>query len=264
MVALEAGAARLVLDPIHGGRAARLEVGGLPLLLPPEADDRNHGIFPMAPFAGRVRDGRFTFEGTEHQLPLNMPPHAIHGTVRDQRWRVTEQTATAAVLTVDLADPWPFRGRVVQRFQLAPDRLNITMEVHSTRDAMPASCGWHPWWQRELGRGEPVELELHASRMYIKDDTGIPTGELGPVTPPPWDDCFTDLGSPPAVLRWPGAATVTIETDCPCLVVYTEPELALCVEPQSAPPDALNQEPFVVRPGSPLEAHATFHWAIDE
>jgi aldose 1-epimerase len=135
--------------------------------------------------------------------------------------------------------------------------------VHASRDAMPASCGWHPWWHRDIGRGDPVELELHADAMYVKDDVDIPTGELASVTPPPWDDCFTELGAPPAVLRWPGAATVTIETDCPCVVVFTEPELALCVEPQSAPPDALNLAPHVVSPGSPLIVHATFRWAID-
>jgi galactose mutarotase-like enzyme len=45
--------------------------------------------------------------------------------------------------------------------------------------------------------------------------------------------------------------------------VYTEPELALCVEPQSAPPDALNIAPHVVQPGAPLVVHASFRWAID-
>ncbi len=268
MLALEAGDARLVVDPAGGGRVTELEVDGLQLLLRAEDDDRNHGIFPMAPWAGRVRDGRFTFDGQDHQLPLNKPPHAIHGTVRDHRWRVESQTPTEAVLAIDLADPWPFGGHVVQRFALSADELAMTMEVHAARAPMPASCGWHPWWHREIGRGDPVELELHADQMYVKDATDIPTGELVPVTAPPWDDCFTDLGATAAVLRWPGAAALTIETDCPCIVVYTEPEQALCVEPQSAPPDALNLPPdsapaHIVQPGAPLVVHATFRWAID-
>jgi aldose 1-epimerase len=263
VLALEAGPARLVVDPADGGRVVGLDVQGLSLLLTPADDDRNHGIFPMAPWAGRVRDGRFTFDGIEHALPLNKPPHAIHGTVRDHRWQVEAESPTSAVLAIDLAAPWPFAGRVVQRFDLSPDSLALTMEVHAARASMPASCGWHPWWRRDLGRGEAVELELHADQMYEKDATEIPTGELGPVTPPPWDDCFTDVGTPPAVLRWPGVAALTIETDCPCVVVFTEPELALCVEPQSGPPDALNLAPHVVPPDAPLVVHATFHWEID-
>ena len=61
----------------------------------------------------------------------------------------------------------------------------------------------------------------------------------------------------------PDGGTVTIETDCSCVVVYTEPEAALCVEPQSGPPDALNLAPHVVTPDAPLVVHTTFDWAID-
>lgn len=262
MLALEAGAARVVIDPEGGGRIERLDVDGLMLLVPPEEDERNHGAFPMAPWAGRIADGRFTFEGVEHQLPLNKPPHAIHGIARDRRWRVEQETATGAVLSVSLNDPWPFGGRVVQRLDLSPDELALTMEVHAGDSAMPAACGWHPWWHRRLARGDAVELELHATQMYERAGD-IPTGDLVPVTSPPWDDCFTDLGSPASVLRWPGAATLTIETDCPCVVVYTEPEDALCVEPQSGPPNEVNLAPRVITPDAPLVVHATFRWAID-
>jgi aldose 1-epimerase len=264
LIALERGPARVVLDPDGGGRIERLVVDGLALLVPPEVDDHNYGCFPMAPWAGRVRDGRFSFEGVEHQLPLNKPPHAIHGIARDRRWRVQEQSPSRAVLTVDLGDPWPFRGRVVHTLALTADSLDLTMEVDASGSTMPASCGWHPWWHRGLARGEPVELELHAGAMYVRDADGIPTGELTPVAAPPWDDCFTDLGAPAAaVLRWPGAATLTIRTDCPCVVVYTEPETAVCVEPQSGPPDELNLAPHVVTTDAPLVVHATFDWALD-
>ena len=264
MLALEAGLARVVVDPDGGGRIERLEVDGLALLVPPEVDDHNYGCFPMAPWAGRVRDGQFTFDGVEHQLPLNKPPHAIHGIVRDRRWRVDEESASRAVMSVELSDPWPYPGRVVYTLELSADALALTMEVHAAGPPMPVSCGWHPWWQRDLPRGAAVELELHAGAMYVRDDEDIPTGELMPVQPPPWDDCFTDLGGPPvAVLTWPGAAALSISTDCPSVVVYTEPEAALCVEPQSGPPDELNIAPRVVAPDSPLVVHATFDWAID-
>jgi aldose 1-epimerase len=262
VLALSAGAARVVVDE-RGGRIERLEFDGLNLLVPPEADDHDHGAFPMAPWAGRVRHGQFTFDGVEHQLPLNKPPHAIHGIVRDQRWTVTEQSDRTATLRTELGEPWPFGGRVVQRVSLTPGALDLTMEVQATGRMMPASCGWHPWWNRDLERGEPVEVELHATEMYRRDDEDIPTGELGPVTAPPWDDCFTRLGQPAAALHWPGALTVTITTDCPCVVVFTEPERAVCVEPQSGPPDELNLAPHVVQPGAPLAVATTWAWERD-
>lgn len=264
MLALEAGAARVVIDPAGGGRFEHLAVGGLDLLVTSDVHEAGHGAFPMAPFAGRIRHGLLTFEGEEHQLPLNAPPHAIHGTARDQRWAVERKTSTGAVWSTNLADPWPFGGRVVQRASLEPGSLSLEMEVHAADRPMPASCGWHPWWSRQLGRGDPVELELRAGRMYRRDAQGIPTGELVEVTPPPWDDCFTDLHEPVARLRWPGAAMLAIETDCSCVVVFTEPEHAVCVEPQSGPPDEVNFAPHVVVPGTPLVIRTRWSWSLDE
>ena len=263
MLELRAGSARVRLDEAGGGRLDRLIVAGLDLLVPPDLDDHNYGAFPMAPWAGRIRHGQFRFDGTDYRLPCNQPPHAIHGIARDRRWRVDEASRAAAVLSVPLDAPWPFGGRVVQRARLTEDALALRMEVHARDRPMPATCGWHPWWYRTPpGAGHPLEVELHADAMYKRDDEGIATGELGTVTPPPWDDCFTDLGAPAAVLRWPDAVTVAIETDCSCVVVFTEPEHAICVEPQSGPPDAVNLgEATVVTPDAPLVVHATFRWA---
>jgi len=259
----DAGRVRVDINSQRGGRIERLVVDGLDLLVPPEVDDRNHGAFPMAPWAGRIGHGRFSFGGVDFEMPLNKAPHAIHGTVRDRSWTIDEESHDLAVWSTALADPWPFGGRVVQRATLLPDSLALEMEVHAAEAAMPASCGWHPWWSRQLARGEPVEVELHSAAMYQRNGDGIPTGELVGVRPPPWDDCFTDLHDPVAILHWPGAATVTIESDCACVVVFTDPEHALCVEPQSGPPDALNLEPHVVDQGHPLIVHTTWRWELE-
>jgi aldose 1-epimerase len=94
--------------------------------------------------------------------------------------------------------------------------------------------------------------------------TAIPDGELVPIGPHPWDDCFTGLGDRPAVLRWRGAIRVSVETPCRCVVVFDEPEHAICVEPQSDPPDAFNLGPTVVRPSEPLAVTATWSWQLED
>ena len=263
MVELHAGPARAVFDEVHGGRLERLEVDGVDLLVPPEVDDHNYGAFPMAPWAGRIRHGRFSYDGVDYQLPCNAPPHAIHGIARDRRWRVEASTRSDATISVALDAPWPFGGRVVQHASLAAGALNLTMEVHAADRPMPVTCGWHPWWYRTPKVGvAPLEVELHADQMYVRDDEGIPTGELTRVHAPPWDDCFTDLGEPVAALAWPDTLTVRLQSDCRCVVVFTEPEHAICVEPQSGPPDAVNLgDATIVRPDAPLVVHATFAWA---
>lgn len=260
MLELRAGDAVLGVAPEQGGRLIRLSVADLDLLVTAADDAHDFGCFPMAPWAGRLRDGAFVFGGVRHQLPRNKPPHAIHGIVRDRAWTVDEHETAAAVLSVALDDPWPFHGRVVQRFELTPDALSTTMEVHADDVPMPASCGWHPWWARAAGRGAALTLELHAEAMFVKDKDGIPNGEVGAIGPHPWDDCFTRLGSPAATLRWAGAATVRLETGCACVVAFDAPAHAICVEPQTAPPDSLNLGPTVVQPGGPLVATAVWRW----
>src|SRR5258705_4199105 len=165
-VRLAAGGVDLDLDPDHGGRIASLVVDGMELLVTDAAGPLDWGCYPMAPFAGRIRDGRFRWAGTEHQLARNLPPHAIHGTVYDRPWRVEHAEPTDAVLVTDLGDGWPFEGRVVQRVRVSEGGLDLRLEIWAHDEAFPASCGWHPWWRRQLSRGKPVDIDIDAGAIW--------------------------------------------------------------------------------------------------
>lgn len=252
---LSAPGVEAVIDLVAGGRVASLAIDGHELLRTAGVTAIEWGSFPMAPYAGRIRDATLAFDGRTYHLPVRLPPHAIHGTVLDRRWRVVGE----GTIATELGPDWPFAGLVVQRFELAAGALACWLELHA-EEPMPASIGWHPWFRRRLtGVPGELELDLDAAAMYERDETGIATTRR--VTPPPgpWDDCFTDLRRPP-VLRWPGFLELTIESDCPDWVVYTAPEDALCVEPQTAPPDALNRAPTIVGPGDPLVAEMIWRW----
>ena len=252
---LSAPGVAVVIDLVAGGRVASLMIEGRELLKTQGDGPIAWGSFPMAPFAGRVRGAVFTFAGETHRLPGRMPPHAIHGTVLDRRWRVVGDREIATELGTD----WPFAGRVIQRFELGSDHLTCRLELHAD-EPMPASIGWHPWFvRRPDDDAGSVDLEFDAGAMYVRDGDGIATTRLIAPTPGPWDDCFTDLRRPP-VLRWPDFLELTVESDCPDWVIYTIPEDALCVEPQTAPPDALNTDPTVVLPGRPLVVEMTWRW----
>ena len=64
------------------------------------------------------------------------------------------------------------------------------------------------------------------------------------------------------MLRWGGALELTITSSCDDLVLYDLPTHAVCVEPQTGPPDALRLTPILVEPGWPLVAEATFGWTL--
>jgi aldose 1-epimerase len=214
----------------------------------------------MAPWAGRTRHGRFEFDGVTHQLELNSGDHAIHGTVRGKPWEVLEHGLSRVVLRCDFGPGWPFAGWAEQVLEAGPHGLDLELSMHAAEGRMPAVGGWHPWWRRRLARGEAAELDLPAGSMYVRDAEGIATHErISPPPPGPWDDCFTDLTGPP-ILRWPGALELAIQSNCPCVVVYDEPAEAVCVEPQSGPPDALNVGPEVADPGRPVVVHSS--WTV--
>ena len=258
---LRSGETILTIDVSAGARFASLIIDGHELLVTHGDRSIEWGCYPMAPFAGRIRDGRFMYGGRTFQLETNLPPNAIHGTVFDRPWHVTTAGVDHAALEVDLGPGWPFSGRVRTSVALAPTSLTARLELVAD-EPMPAWLGWHPWFRRQLASGGPVELDFSAARMYRRGDDGLPTGELVDPTPGPWDDAFTDLRRPPR-LTWPEALALEIDSTASIWVVYDERPRAVCVEPQTAPPDAVNLPGVplpIAAPGRPVSVSMDWRW----
>ena len=254
MLTLRAGDASIAVSH-DGGRLASLRVGDLELLVTEGDKPSRWGSFPMVPWCGRLAGGRLTLDGASHDFPLTRPPHALHGLAHLQPWRAVD----ANTLRTELVDPWPWPAHVLQRFELSRDALTVTLEVHAERTPMPAMAGWHPWFRRRLARGDEARVHVDAALAYVVDETKIPTGELVPPPAPPWDLCFRDVRGDPRI-EWPDALSLTLSSTFDHWVVFTEPEHALCVEPQSGPPNEPNSAPRMVRPGEPLVGSMTLRW----
>ncbi|MCX4737779.1 aldose epimerase family protein [Streptomyces antibioticus] len=254
-ITLAAGDAEVTVLPGNGGRIGGVRVGGLELLRQGE----RFGCFPMVPWCGRIRDGRFRDGGAVHQMPLNAGPHAIHGTARDGAWKVARRSAAETVLTYDLVEPWPYPGRVTQVVALTADFLTLTIGVEAHDSSFPAQIGWHPWFHRNLG-GQDVQVDFEPAWQEERGDDHLPTGNRIAPKPGPWDDCFGMPGGVDVTLTWPGQLELKVTSPEQWAVVYDEQEAAVCVEPQTGPPDGLNTLPRLVTPLEPLEATTTWSW----
>ena len=126
-------------------------------------------------------------------------------------------------------------------------------------DRQPAMLGWHPWFRRDVGVGFEANVHLDAALMYERDDEGIPTGTLVGPSDPPWDDCFTMIATEP-VVAWGQELILSLTSSCDHWVVFTEPEHAVCVEPQTGPPDELNADPTVLEADEELTATFELRW----
>jgi aldose 1-epimerase len=274
VIELRAGGAKAQIDPQRGGRLASLSVGGRELLLrAPAPDDASirWGCFLMAPWPGRLADGRFTWDGREVQLPRTHGRHAIHGLGWGRPWRVTEQSDTEAALGLDLAAAgWPPGGEVRERFILAPGSLRLEAEIEAdlaTPEPAPAALGWHPWFLRRGG----VRLRLEADSV-LEVERMIPTGRAGRIrgrfdlsVGPELgrrrlDTAFAGVRSP-IVIAWPDLELrMSFGAEITTAVVYTPPEV-FCVEPQTAPPNApATGEAAVLSPGEALRSTVTLEW----
>ncbi|WP_031482801.1 aldose epimerase [Streptomyces bicolor] len=257
-ITLTAGDAEVDVLPGNGGRVGGLRVGGTELLRQGE----RFGCFPMVPWCGRIRDGRFLDGAVVRQMPLNAPPNAIHGTARDGAWRVARVADGEAVITYDLVEPWPYPGRVTQVVALTPDSLSLTMSVETYEASFPAQIGWHPWFNRNLGGegAQDVRLDFSPAWQEERGDDHLPTGNRVEPKPGPWDDCFGMPGGVDVTLTWPGQLELKVSSREEWVVVYDEQEAAVCVEPQTGPPNGLNTLPRLVTPLEPLEATTVWSW----
>jgi aldose 1-epimerase len=256
-ITLTAGDARLTVSAANGGRIGSLAIGGVEVL----RQGDKFGCFPMAPWCGRIREGRFTNGSIVHRLPLNAAPHAIHGTVRDRPWEVAMASGTDAVLTQELVAPWPYPGKVTQSFALTPNTLSLTMRVSAYTEAFPAQAGWHPWFNRNPIPGyQGAAIEFSPSWQERRGTDYLPTGQRIEPAPGPWDDCFGMPGGVDVTIGWPEFLALNIKSPERWVVVFDMKDEAVCVEPQSGPPNGLNTLPRLVTPDTPLEVETVWSW----
>lgn len=249
------------IDPDHGSRLAHFAVDGDELLVtqPTNGDSLSWGCYPMVPFAGRVRHGRFEFDGVTHHLPTRAAPHAIHGTVDDVVWHVESHDDTSCVLTTRLTEPWD--AVVTHTIRLGSGRLELRLRIDDNRRRMPVQVGWHPWFRR------PDRFAPEFEAWYPRDPDGIAGArpvEPARFVPGRTDDCFVDprprttSGDPDRILTFErNGLVMMLSSSCRHWVVYDEPEHATCIEPQLGPPNAFEHDPTVLDPGDELE-----HWFV--
>jgi aldose 1-epimerase len=229
------------------------------------------GIPILFPFPNRIRDGRFTWDGKEYQLPLNDPvkKNAIHGFACRRPWRVVDQGADGASAWVtaefqgsrdaaDCRDSWPADYRIRITYRLSPARLAVeAVADNPDKKRLPCGLGYHPYFRVD----EKACFVQVPTRRYWELEECLPSGKRPDVRgmrdlnqPRPLqeltlDDVLTDLGGTAAgglcfrgSIRRPQAELrVATSAGFRELVVFTPPHRqAFCIEPYTCTTDAIN------------------------
>ena len=228
------------------------------------------GCFIMVPWPSIMGRGVLYAGGRTYQMPVNRPPHAIHGTVRDQQWSVIESSNASVRLVTELREPWPFSATVHYDIKLDGPSLLLKLTVKSLEEEFPVGIGWHPWFRRDLGTGHVSVTAPGQRNVWVLDEEFNATGQQHEVPSSlslqtgrqpavgEFDNCFTHDISRPATVSWPDAVTLRMQSseEMTQLVVYTPPDSA-CVEPVSCTVDAFRLE------AEGIEGTGTAHVAPD-
>ncbi|HEY2204910.1 MAG TPA: aldose 1-epimerase family protein [Pseudonocardia sp.] len=291
-VGIDAGGQRATLVEVGGG-IREYVVDGRHVLDGYPVDEMCSGArgTPLAPWPNRLADGRYTFDGRDHQLPLTEPSghNAIHGLLRWANWTVREEQPSRAVLGVVLHPQtgYPFTLDMAVEYALDGNGLTVTTTA-TNRGASPCpfACGQHPYLTPGGPTVDGATLSFAATTSLVTDERGLPTGTaevagtaLDFRTPHPigdtvLDHAFTGLERDSdglAVVRLSGPdghpTDLWADRSYPYLQLFTGDTQApdkrrrgLAVEPMTAPPDALRtgEGLLVLAPGESF----TGRWGI--
>ena len=223
----------------------------------------------LIPWPNRIRDGRYEFDGREHQLPLSEPAlgNAIHGLVRWAGWRVRVHEPARVVLehVIHPQPGYPFTLALVVQYELSEDGLSVRAEATNVgSDACPYGAGAHPYLTLGTPTIDALVLQAPGRRVLVADERDLPVGSepvegtefdfrtARPIGATKLDNAFTDLvrdadGLARVVLHDPDGGrglTVWVDEHYPYLMLFTGDPLpdvnrrALAVEPMTCPPNA--------------------------
>jgi aldose 1-epimerase len=259
MLVLKSGDWEAELRPEIGGAIAALRHRGVEVLRPTPPEARNPletACFALAPYCNRIRDGRFHFAGREIALPPNFlpEPHSLHGLSWQREWQVESAVENKCVLADkhDGSGGWPWAYRAQQRIRLGPKGCAITLVlINRSAEPMPAGIGLHPYFRR----APESEVQFAADHVLLGGADPLPTGITAPADHfGDWanGDCLPGETVDHCFVKWSGEATVrdnfgtiSVSTDgAPHLHLYAPADgSALCLEPVSHTPDAVNRAP---------------------
>ncbi|HLI60060.1 MAG TPA: aldose 1-epimerase family protein [Solirubrobacteraceae bacterium] len=288
------GAHRATIVEVGGG-VREYERDGEPVLQPYDLQvmcDEAHGAV-LIPWPNRLADGRYRFDGDEHQVALTEPDkhNAIHGFLRWRNWRAATHDSSRVVMETRLhpLQGWPHTLDVSVEYVVGEEGLTAEIRARNIGEGpCPIAAGQHPYLSPGDGALiDDCELELRAATRIVTDpERQLPTGrepvegtDYDFTTPRRLGDqqidyAFTDLDRDGEGRAWarlirPDGRRVELWVDqsFPIIEIFTADTLppsrrraGLGCEPMSCPPNGLATGEGIVRL-EPGEAF-TCRWGV--
>ncbi|WP_339915824.1 aldose 1-epimerase [Yeosuana marina] len=118
--------------------------------------DTTYASAILFPFANRIKDGSYEFEGETYQFEINENKlnNALHGLVYNQTFDVINKEVTETSASVKLvyheknqSNGFPFTYSIYLEYVFTKDTLDLNVSVKNTDSkTFPFTLGWHPYF----------------------------------------------------------------------------------------------------------------------
>lgn len=149
--------------------------------------DRSYPSRHMCPFAGRIEDGLYQFEGELYELDINEKDRnmALHGFVEDAAFEVVQSLAMPATSTTEGSafltlsyryngnrKGFPFQFLLTVTYSLK-EKTGFSLQykiMNVGKIRMPIGIGWHPYFSLGTGLVDDWEIQVAATHQFLVND----------------------------------------------------------------------------------------------
>ncbi len=161
--------------------------------------DHDNGTYygaAIGRYGNRIKEGKFSLDGVDYQLPVNNGPNSLHGGLEgfdSKVWDAEQLDDATLVLKYTAADGeegYPGELKIVMMYKLTDDNeFAITYEATTDKKTICNLTNHSYFNLKGVGNGTATGhvVQLTADAYIPVDENAIPLGEIAPVEGTPFD-----------------------------------------------------------------------------
>ena len=210
----------------------------------------------LFPFANRIKDGTYQFNGKNYILNINQKEenNALHGLVYNKTFVVSNQEMSKEFASVTLlyqerkvSKGFPYTYTIQLKYVLTPMMIDLNIEITNTDvKPFPFTLGWHPYFlSSDLSKSS---LLFDCNKKTVLDERNITKG-ISYIEPmaclqiknQSFDDCYLLNSNEVKFLTPKYVLKLTSSEADSFLQIYTPPHKnTIAIEPTTGVSDSFN------------------------